>query len=86
MENINIEKTLYPEAGELYYHEESQTFKSVIVDAELDPIEVTIMNDDTVQIHTEDYSFITLDRDSLQQLLSLMDEVETKYEELEEQE
>ena len=82
MEYIDIEKALYPEAWELKYCEESQSFKALIVDTELDPLEVEFHSDDTIQINTEGYTHITLDQDSLVQLLSLMSKAEDLYEEM----
>jgi|LauGreDrversion4_2_1035121.scaffolds.fasta_scaffold220023_4 hypothetical protein len=84
MKNINIEKALYPEAGELQYCEESESFKALILDVELDPIEVEFMCDDTIQINTEGYTFLTLDLEKLEQLIFLMGEAEVAYADLEE--
>lgn len=83
MKNINIEEVLYPEAGQLLYCEESESFKALIVDVELDPIEIEFMCDDTIQINTEGYTFLTLDRNLLKQLIFLMGKAKISYADLE---
>ena len=49
-----------------------------ILDMELDPIEVELMEDE-VQLNVEDYTYIKLDRETLEKLLDLMDEIDEKH-------
>ena len=82
MENINIETELFPELGVLSFNEDSQAFESVIVDAELDPVECTFNCDGTVVINTNGYEYIQLDPNSLTTLLKLLSSAMDKYEEM----
>ena len=82
MKNINIETELFPEVGELSFNEDSQAFESVIVDAELDPVECTFHCDETVVINTNGYEYIQLDRNSLMTLFKLMSSAMAQYEEM----
>ena len=82
MENINIETELFPELGVLSFNEDSQAFESVIVDAELDPVQCTFNCDETVIINTNGYEYIQLTPTSLMTLLKLMSSAMDKYEEM----
>ncbi len=82
MEHINIETELYPEVGKLIFSEESQSFESVIFDAELDPLECTFPMDETVIINTQGYEYLQLDRRSLKKLLKLLSSAMSEYEDM----
>lgn len=83
MENINIETVLYPEVGKLSFNQDSQSFESVILDAELDPLECTFPMDETVIINTQGYEYLQLDRRSLKKLLKLLSSAISEYEDME---
>ena len=56
---MNIEKELFPESDELKIDENSVA-KFQIVDAELDPIDCTIDEEDVVILDVSEYSYISL--------------------------
>ena len=74
---MNIEDLLNPNHSKLIEAEEC--FKAQIFDAEVDPIDCVFHCDDSVQIKTEDYSYITLTRENLETLINLIDESERIY-------
>jgi hypothetical protein len=78
METINIEDVFFPENGELKINEEGTAYAE-IVDAELDPVECKFNNDGCVEIETKGYTYITLTKENLQQLIDLIDEAEDHY-------
>jgi hypothetical protein len=80
MENINIETELFPEAGKLSFCQESQTFRSVLFDAELDPLECTFLSDETVLIITTGLEYVQLDEDTLYKLLGLLLNASSQFE------
>lgn len=83
MENINIETELYPEVGKLSFNKECQAFESVILDAELDPLECTFLPDQTVIINTQGYEYLQMDRRSLKKLLKLLSSAISEYDDME---
>ena len=80
METMPPPQVLNPEAGKLVYCKDSMSYKSVVYDAELDPIECNFQCDDTLMIRTEDYEYISLDREALVQLITLLDLASEKFE------
>jgi hypothetical protein len=55
------------------------TIKATIIDAELDGIKCKFNYDDCVELNTKDYSYITLSRENLCQLIHLIDKAEALY-------
>lgn len=58
------------------------TLKSMIIDAEIDPIDCTFNNDDCVQLDTDGYSYITLSIDNLYALIRLIEKAEKRYDKI----
>lgn len=73
--NRNIEKFLEPTEGELQI-KEGGVYDAIILDAELDPLECTFVDDDCVEIDTTNLTHIMLTLDNLEQLKRLINEVE----------
>lgn len=71
----SIEKLLFPEAGVLV--ETDEGIKTVIVDVELDPLELTFNNDDAVKISTSGYEYVYLSEDNLLEMIELLNQVKT---------
>lgn len=69
----SIEKLLFPEAGVLV--ETDEGIKTVIVDVELDPLELTFNNDDAVKISTSGYVYLS--EDNLLEMIELLNQVKT---------
>ncbi len=74
--DFNIEDVFCPERNEIIIEGENVTAK--IIDAELDVIDCTFNYDGCVQLHTKDYSFVTLSRSNLEMLLGLIDDAENE--------
>lgn len=74
MEDINIEKELCPENGQLITDGELTSAK--IVDAELDILECDFLGDGCVEINTSEYAYISLSADHLLRLFELIAEAE----------
>ena len=72
-----IEKLIYPVDGELICNE--GTYQSTIVDAELDPSDVSFHYDGCVKIETEEYTHLTLSVDNLQKMIELIKTTEKLY-------
>jgi len=84
MEDVDIEKVLFPESGELI--KESTYYIATVLDDELDPFKCSFLNDGCVQINTEELTYLTLSRDNLFKLLELLEESESKYDDEEDDE
>ena len=67
--NIDIEKQLLPNNKKLIIGEDFSTAE--ILDEELDPLHCSFISD-SVEINTEDYSYITLSLDNLQTLIKMI--------------
>jgi hypothetical protein len=77
---INIIKVLYPKTKVGVLKADKQgTLKTVIIDAELDDIKCTFNYDDCVELDTDGYSYISLSRDNLYQLIRLIEKSEKQY-------
>jgi len=79
MEDVDIEKVLFPESGELI--KEGSYYTATVLDDELDPFKCSFLNDGCVLINTEELTYLTLSRDNLIKLLELLEECESKYNE-----
>jgi hypothetical protein len=79
METKELKKVINPQEGELFFCKESETYKSVVLDVELDPLDCAFLNDGTVEIDTKDLTYLTLDRETLMELIVLIDESSLKY-------
>ena len=77
--NINIEKLLYPEVGVLNTSEDSTT--AIILDANLDVIELSFDYSQSVTIKTDGLTYICLTYENLKQLKKLLDESEIYFQE-----
>ena len=77
--NINIEKLLYPEVGVLNTSEDSTT--AVILDADLDVVELSFDYSQSVTIKTDGLKYICLTYENLKQLKKLLDESEIYFQE-----
>jgi hypothetical protein len=77
---MNIEKKLFPESNRLIIKNEEIT--AVIVDEELDPIDCSFHYDNCVNLDTKDYTYLTLSRKNLEQLINLVDISEAKYKQI----
>lgn len=75
-----LEKALYPDVdmGKLKRDKEG-TFSTTIIDDELDPIDCTFNHDNGVHINTEQYTYLSLSRKNLVQLLKMIDHTEKVY-------
>jgi len=73
----DIEKELFPDSGILKI--EGGIATAQLVDEELDCFEVTLNNDSCVQIDTEGFSWITLSRENIMDLIRLIDEADEFY-------
>ena len=70
---------IYPKHGKLQIDEKGN-IHTIIVDAETDGFLCKFNNDDCVEINTEGYSYITLDRSTLIQLAKLIEKADKIYE------
>jgi hypothetical protein len=77
--NINIEKLLYPEVGILNKSEDYTT--AVILDADLDVVELSFDYSQSVTIKTDGLKYICLTYENLKQLKKLLDESEIYFQE-----
>lgn len=77
---MDLEKIFFPESNKLIIEREQIT--AVIVDEELDPIDCSFNNDNCVNLDTEGYTYLTLSRENLEQLINLIDASEAKYEQI----
>ena len=59
--------------------DESGTYTTTIVDAELDGVECTFHNDNCVMINSEGYEYVTLSKGTLLDLVNLIDEAADLY-------
>jgi hypothetical protein len=78
--NINIEKVLLPTCGKLIIDGENVT--ASILDAELDEIKMTFDYSNTVEIHTQNLSYITLTPKNLMDMIRLIRESENYFKSL----
>lgn len=77
MKNINIENKICKKNGKLKKCGNFHTAK--IVDAELDIIDCSFVDDYCVKIDTKNYTFITLTTENLETLINLICLSEEKY-------
>lgn len=63
--------------GEL--HIEGDLVTAILIDEEGDSIELTFNNDGCVDISTKEYTYLTLSRENLEQMQSLLDEAEEYF-------
>lgn len=75
---MDIEKNLLPTSGSLIIEDEVATAK--VFDAELDVLDCSFNNDDSVHINTDGFSFITLDSNNLELLSKLIFDAKEYYE------
>ncbi len=54
---------------------------ATIVDVELDPVKCTFMGDQYVELNVEGYEYLQLDINTLEKLISLIREADSKYNE-----
>ena len=55
------------------------TLKSEILDAEGDPIKCVFHGDEGVELKVKKYSYLSLSRDNLLELINLIDAADVKY-------
>jgi hypothetical protein len=79
MKMKELKKGVNPEHGVLFFCEETEIYKAVVLDVELDPLDCAFLNDGTVEIDTKDLTYLTLDRETLMELIVLIDESSLKY-------
>jgi|18_taG_2_1085343.scaffolds.fasta_scaffold66061_1 hypothetical protein len=77
---MNIDKKLFPKSNRLIIKNKGIT--AVIVDKELDTIGCSFHYDNCVELNTEGYTYLTLSRENLEQLIDLIDRSEAKYKQL----
>lgn len=70
---MDIEQQLFPNSGKLIIDEDEE-HSAIIVDAELDPLHCTFNYDDCIQIDVGQYSYITLSKETLYQMIALIEE------------
>mgnify|MGYP000111878380 FL=1 len=75
----NIEDLLFPNNGKLVINEKEVCAEVCIVDAEIDPINCTLIGDGCININTEDLTYITLDFHNLYDMLDLISEADEYY-------
>lgn len=80
---MNIERALFPKHSKLQINKKEQLAHALIVDQELDPIEVSFLNDGGVCIDTSDYQHISLSVANLKTLIRLIEEADKYYEKVE---
>lgn len=74
---MNIEKELFPNSGILTETKDG-VFEATIIDVELDPLELTIIDDDdAIKIITSDYEYVYLSEHNLLEMIELLNEVKT---------
>jgi len=78
----DIEKVLYPDSNTLKADMDG-TLKGTVIDAEMDDIECTFNNDNCVEIDSDKYTYLTLSKSNLQQLLKMIKEAEKMYKSME---
>ena len=76
-DDLNIEDVFYPEAGKLNITPDEVT--ADIVDEEMDAVQLTFNNDGCVTVDAKDYSYLTLSRHNLHQMLALLDKAEEYF-------
>ena len=76
---MNIDNIFFPENGELKKKDGVAT--AIIVDPEIDPIDCIFNNDGCVNLNTENYSYLTLSVENLENLIELIYESEEYYQE-----
>ena len=54
---------------------EDDFYSTIIIDPELDPIKGEFYNDNCVTLNTKEYSYIILDKETLYELIELIEEV-----------
>jgi len=69
---------VYPSNGKLVTDKEG-TIRTTIIDAETDGIACKFNNDNCVELNTHSYSYLTLSRDNLVQLIQMIDKAENMY-------
>lgn len=57
--------------GFTYCVDGKQKTEGMVSDGELDPLELTFVDDGTLHIKTEDYAYISLDEQTLKELLKM---------------
>ena len=70
---------VYPSNGKLVTDKEG-TIRTTIIDAETDGIACKFNNDNCVEIDTSSYSYLTLSRDNLVELINMIDKADHMYE------
>lgn len=75
---LNIELVLCPTAGRLIIDKDNEA-SAQIVDAELDVINCEFNNDDCVVLDIKDYTYITLTKSNLMNLVRLIEKAKTHY-------
>tara|TARA_R110001632_G_scaffold208195_1_gene332534 strand:- start:3662 stop:3925 length:264 start_codon:yes stop_codon:yes gene_type:complete len=76
----NIDDLLFPNNGKLVINEKEDCAEACIVDAEIDPIQCTFINDECITIKTEDLTYVMLTVDNLETMLRLICETTEYYE------
>lgn len=74
---VDLEKSFCPKHGKLDKSEE--TLKAQIVDAELDVLDCVFNGDDSVEIKTENLTYISLTTENLKTLIRLIQQAEIHY-------
>jgi len=76
----NVEDLLFPNNRKLILNKEEDCLETCIVDAEIDPINCTLIGDGCININTEDLTYIILDFHNLYDMLDLIDQADSYYE------
>ena len=73
-----IEDKLFPQRNKLY-KDNSVSYGTTIVDAELDEIKCKFNYDDCVVLNTDEYGYVTLTKENLLDLIKLIDKSTDLY-------
>jgi hypothetical protein len=74
---MNIEKILCPKVGKLIKTKDSVT--ATILDAGLDPLDLSFQFDESVFIDTTNYEFIHLSLENLYEMINLLEQSERYF-------
>lgn len=76
---MNIEDELFHSHGKLLINKEDDTLSSVIVDIELDPLDCTFNDGESVEIDTNKLTYIKLSIENLENLIELIEKSEEYF-------
>lgn len=81
--SVEIFKQHNKKVESLTWNQDEQCYTSLIYDAELDPVSITLSPEDHITINTGGYDYISLDRDNLSVLRKLLNRAMSKYKKIE---